>query len=198
MSGEPTRITLLQRIRDQHDEGAWKDFVVYYRPYILAVLRNLGERGAGADDLAQEVLLRTWKALPQFRYQAGGCKLRTWLGLICRNTLRSRRRQEQSRLSREGLDDAAVESDPEIEEIAEREWRLYLSNLAWKNIEGSFAASVKESFLLTAAGATSVEVAAKLGLAESSVRVNKQRLTAALCKEILRLKSQLDFPEHGD
>ena len=192
---DSTRITLVHRIRDQHDESSWEDFVVHYRPYIFAVLRNMGVQNAAADDLVQEVLLRTWKALPEFDYRPGGCKLRTWLGLICRNTLRSQVRKDQSRQVRESrIDAAGLDTDPEIEVIVEKEWRLYISNLAWHNIEGSFADNVKQSFLLSAAGENSLAIAAKLGLAESSVRVNKQRVTAALCKEILRLESQLDFP----
>ena len=52
---DSTRITLLQRIRDQHDESSWEDFVVHYRPYIFAVLRNICTMNCGLRSRLHEV-----------------------------------------------------------------------------------------------------------------------------------------------
>ena len=82
-------------------------------------------------------------------------------------------------------------SEPEIDELAEKEWQRYISKLAWDKIRDRFAPAVQQSFLLCSQGQSSVEAGKQLGLAESSVRVNKQRVTAALCKEIIRLDNEL-------
>ena len=33
-----TRVTLLQKLRDRHDDEAWEDFVKYYKRFVAAVL----------------------------------------------------------------------------------------------------------------------------------------------------------------
>ena len=195
MSAAPTRVTLLQRLRLGQDEPAWEEFASLYRPYIVAILVKLRVDHHDAQDLAQEVLLRAWKALPSYEYRAGSCRFRTWLGLICRNALYNDIRHRNAK-SRQGLDSADLPAAnlPEIEAIAEKEWQLHISALAWKNVRGRFAETVQQCFLLSAQGLSSAEIAARLGLADSSVRVNKQRLASALCKEIVRLDSDLDLP----
>ena len=80
-------MTLLQRLRNRQDEASWADFAGYYLPFIRAVLRQLGAASADLEDLSQEVLLRAWKALPEFTYQEGRCQFRTWLGQLCRYSL---------------------------------------------------------------------------------------------------------------
>ncbi len=189
---QETRVTLLQRLRNRQDEASWADFAGYYLPFIRAVLRQLGAASADLEDLSQEVLLRAWKALPEFTYQEGRCQFRTWLGQLCRYSLLNSIRHDKTKSRQQPEHFTVAESsDPEIEAIAEQEWQTYISQLAWSNIRERFTESVQQSFLLSAEGLTSVEIAKRLKLAESSVRVNKQRLTAALCKEIVRLDNEL-------
>jgi RNA polymerase sigma factor (sigma-70 family) len=190
---QPTHITLLQRVRNQQDEKSWQEFTTFYRGYIYAVLHRLGMNHHDAEDLSQEVLLKAWKALPDYECRQVQGQFRNWLSHVCINTLRSshRRMNTQGRKQPEFLD-LEHSSEPEIEALAEKEWRVYISDLAWKQIKERFSESVQQSFLLSAEGLNSTEVARRLGLAESSVRVNKQRVTAALCKEIVRLDIELN------
>ena len=37
-----TRQTLLQKIKDTHNEDSWNEFVAIYRPYIFVIIKNLG------------------------------------------------------------------------------------------------------------------------------------------------------------
>jgi RNA polymerase sigma-70 factor (ECF subfamily) len=68
----------------------------------------LGDRAA-AEDLAQEVFVRIWKALPGFR---GDSSLSTWVFAIARNTCLSRRRREAARHAA-SLDVAQVRAEAE-------------------------------------------------------------------------------------
>ena len=192
MAEKITRITLLQRLRDRQDESSWTDFAHYYQPFIHAVLRQLGANTQDAEDLCQTVLVKAWKVLPEFQYRPGECQFRTWLGRICHHTINSeyRRRNTLRRSEPEHLE-IALSSEPEIDAVTELEWQRYISDLAWKNIQGLFAENVRQSFLLAASGLNSTDIALRLGLAESSVRVNKSRVIAALCKEIVRLDNEL-------
>ncbi|MEN9362640.1 MAG: hypothetical protein RL095_4175 [Verrucomicrobiota bacterium] len=189
---QSTRVTLLQRLRLQQDDASWADFCRYYQPFIRAVLMQLGSSSDEVEDLGQEVLLRSWKSLPTFEYREGQCRFRTWLGQICRHCLVDARRREQAQRRRLTPDFAPpLSSDAEIEALAEDEWQSYISDLAWSNIQERFTEAARQSFLLGTEGLTSVEIAARLGIPDSSVRVNKQRITSALYKEIVRLDNDL-------
>ncbi|MEN9358614.1 MAG: hypothetical protein RL095_149 [Verrucomicrobiota bacterium] len=192
MSRKETRVTLLQRLRDRQDEKSWAEFLHAYQPFLLGLLRQLGAQRQDAEDICQEVLVKAWKALPAYQYREGQCQFRTWLSRICRNTLRTSVR-DRSTLSRSAPENLEMEesSEPEIDAIAEKEWQRYISRLAWENIRDRFSPHVQQCFQLCSQGQSSVEVGKQLGLAESSVRVNKQRVTAALCKEIIRLDNEL-------
>src|SRR5713226_2668211 len=73
----------------------------YQRKVFRLAYSMLGNE-ALAEDMAQEIFLRVWKALPAYRGQAS---LSTWIYTISRNTCLSRRKQAASNsrsLSEEG------------------------------------------------------------------------------------------------
>jgi RNA polymerase sigma-70 factor (ECF subfamily) len=65
----------------------------YHAKVFRLAYSMVGDRAA-AEDLAQDVFVRIWKALPGFR---GESALSTWVFAIARNTCLSRRRREAAR-----------------------------------------------------------------------------------------------------
>ena len=53
---QPTRASLLIRIRNQADREAWSQFVEIYAPLIYGFGRNRGLQDSDAADLTQDVL----------------------------------------------------------------------------------------------------------------------------------------------
>ena len=105
-----TRQTLLQKIQHDHDESSWREFDEIYRPYVAAVIRKLGLSESLIDDLVQDVMLKIWKALPDFEYRPDHCHFRSWLSRICRNTVinfYNKRSSRQDRMT--DSDEAALE-----------------------------------------------------------------------------------------
>ena len=190
-----TRKTLLERVKKLRDDNSWEDFVLYYKGYIFAVIQGMGMSNQDAEDLSQRVLLKLWKNLPDYEYRPGSCKFRTWLCTVIRSEVYSWLRSQQSQDRRiekykNNLDDDSF-SVPEIEKIAENEWKDHIGKMAWENIKDSFSQNVIEAFLMFTDGKTTREIAEHLGVEENTVNVYKKRVRDKLCKEINLLDSEL-------
>ncbi|MCM8536777.1 MAG: RNA polymerase sigma factor [Lentisphaeraceae bacterium] len=193
-----TRVTLLEKIRDQHDETSWEDFVYYYKQYIYVVVRSMNLNHHDAEEIVQIVLLKVWDKLPEFQYDSEKGRFRGWLcrvtGNIVKNFLRSRKSQINRVEKMQKQDEENYLNNvslPEIEKISSREWENYIANMAWNNIEKDFTENVKECFLLMADDLPVAEIAEKFGISESSVYVYKKRVQDRLFAEINRLENDL-------
>ncbi len=82
-SGWPTtRITLLQRVADQHDHRSWECFVNIYGPLIYRYSQRRGLQESDAMDVVQDVLLQVSQAMSGFRYDVERGRFRNWLGAV--------------------------------------------------------------------------------------------------------------------
>ena len=194
-----TRVTLLQKLSDRHDEDAWRDFVAYYRGFIYGLIRRMGLSHSDADEVVQLVLLKSWDKLPDFRYDPSRGKFRGWLGRVTGNAVKNYLRDCTGRYvaleNENGItinEKEFLSSESEIDRLAEEEWREYLPKLALKNIAGDFGDNVKQVYQLMLAGKMPEEIAAEVGIAVSSVYVYKKRIQDKLTVEIRRLERELD------
>jgi RNA polymerase sigma-70 factor (ECF subfamily) len=103
---------LLQRCQD-NDRAAFDEIVGLYQGKIYNyILRMTGDRD-DADDLAQEVFLRMYTSLPNFRNQAS---LGTWLFRIASNLCIDRfRRNKKRRAIAYSLDEAVADDEGHVE-----------------------------------------------------------------------------------
>jgi RNA polymerase sigma factor (sigma-70 family) len=197
-----TRETLLTRIRDRHDDASWEDFVYYYRRYIYNLVRRMNVGHHDADEVTQKVIIKAWQKLPEFRYDPGRGRFRGWLCMVAGNEVkdffRSRKRtclmtdlQNAEGGKETDFEDFGNITEPEIEKIAEHEWRNYVVKLAWKNLESALDEKAKNCFLGIAHGDTPREIAKRLEIAESSVYVYKKRVQDKLRVEVMRLNREL-------
>ena len=80
---------------------------------------------------------------------------------------------------------------PEIEDIADREWKLFLANAAWEKVEKELTDKVKDTYLMLLKGKKMDEVAETLGIQKNTVYVYKLRVIEKIQKEIKRLEEEL-------
>src|ERR1700757_1361148 len=80
-----TRASLLVRLRDSGDAGAWQEFVRLYAPLIYGFARKRGLQDADAADLMQEVLRSLSSAAHRLEYDPGRGTFRGWLFTVTRN-----------------------------------------------------------------------------------------------------------------
>ena len=65
------------------DEAAFSRIVTAYERLVYSTLKSKVMSGEDAMDLSQEVFIKIWRALPNWR---GDCKLSTWIYKVCVNT----------------------------------------------------------------------------------------------------------------
>jgi len=86
-------IRLMLRVRDD-EAGAFEELVEHYQHRLVAVMNHLVGNAEEAEDLAQEVFLRVYRARKKYRPRS---KFSTWLFTIANNlalnSLRSRQRK---------------------------------------------------------------------------------------------------------
>lgn len=193
-----TRVTLLQKLRDRHDDEAWEDFVKYYKRFVAAVLVQMKLDAHDRDDIQQVVMLKAWKVLPEFDYEQSKGRFRNWLAVITRNEARTFLRKKYRQFDLEGGErQEALKTlsdswqDPEIEKISKEEWKKYIVTLAWENISGSLSQKVRQCYELLNDAVNVADIALRLSIQENSVYVYRKRVEKQMMKEILRLEEQL-------
>ena len=107
-----TRVSLLERLRKGADNVAWQLFVDLYTPLIYRFARRQGLQDADAQDVAQKVMARVFKAIANFFYDSQRGRFRNWLGTITVHEIS--RHRERARRATKGL------GGDEGESIAER------------------------------------------------------------------------------
>ena len=188
----PTRASLLVRIRDARDDGAWVRFVEVYGPLVYDYGRRQGLQDADAADLTQEVLLAVAGAAGRFAYDPRKGSFRGWLFTVARtkriNFSTARGRQPR------GTGDPAVadrlDALPGREGEGEAEWdrsyRQRLLDWAAEGVRGEFSEPTWQSFWRTAVVLESPQtVAAALGTSVGAVY-------AAKCRVLARIRDRIE------
>ena len=154
-----TRVTLLQKLKDNHDDSAWSDFAYYYRNYIYNIARRMNFGHDDADEIVQLVLLKSWKKLGEFDYDSEKGRFRGWLCRVTGNEIRNYFRDQKKRFvsienfkTEDGHDFLEQSAQPEVEKIAEEEWEEYVPRLAWKNIQDTFGENARQTYKLFTGG----------------------------------------------
>ncbi len=194
-----TRQTLLARIRDQHDEKSWEEFIDYYQCYIFAVVHNMNVSHHDSEDIVQSVMLKSWQKLPEFEYAKQKGRFRGWLATVTRNEVSNfirKRKWELNNIDSTELSEKQNSylegiSLPEIEEISIREWKVYIAEKAWNNICKQLPKESTEAFLMLADNISPKDVAEKTGIPIDNLYVYKARIKKRLLQEIKNLEEEL-------
>jgi len=193
-----TRVTLLARLKKSGNDTAWKEFESIYRGFILSLIVRMGIGQHDAEDISQTVLTKVWQKIEDFEYNQNKGRFHNWLAAMTRNTVRDFFRTRKNFIT--GRDSVEYQEDygeierqilPEIETLAREEWVLHITNLAWENIKEGIYETKREVFKMVSKEIPASEIAKKLGISETSVRVYKAEVFEKMRTEIRRLNQEL-------
>ena len=194
----PTRITLLAKLKKTENTTAWLEFEGIYRGFILSLIVRMGINQHDAEDISQAVLTKVWQKIEDFEYNQNKGKFHNWLAAITRNTVRDFFRTKKNFITgRDSVEyqehylDIEEQVLPDIENLAREEWVLHITNLAWENIKADIYESKQAVFKMVSKEIPNKQIAKKLGISEASVRVYKAEVFEKMRIEITRLNQQL-------
>lgn len=190
-----TRITLLEKIRDSHDDQAWEEFIYYYQKYVDVILRRMSVPEQHLDELCHRIMITLWRKIPDFEYKRGKVLFRTWLCVVVENQARNFFR-EQNALKRQSHGNALdvlleIPGESELADLIEREWNVYVSKLAWDTISRELPDYCRLTFEAHLAGKSAEEIMEEHSIRLNTVHVYLKRCRDKLKKEIKRLTNEL-------
>jgi len=169
MPADETIIELLQAGRGQE---AFEQLVPAYRRRVFGLAYGILRDRAAAEDLAQEVFVKLWQALPRFD---GRAQLSTWIYAITRNAAVSALRTRRPSAS---LSDASVTA--EVEGIAAEPFAEPADGQLRRHIE-ALPEKQRQAITLYYLDERPVEeVAGMMGLPANTVKTHLHRARASL------------------
>jgi RNA polymerase sigma-70 factor (ECF subfamily) len=156
---------------DAKVEAEFKRQLVALIPHLRAFARTLAGEPAGADDLAQDAMMKAWDARASYQM---GTNMKAWTFMILRNQFYSEKRRSwrQTQLDQEAAERTLVAVDDPEAPVALDELRLGLSMLP---------AEQREALILVGAGGFAYEEAAEIcNCAVGTVKSRVSRARRAL------------------
>ncbi|CAN5831547.1 sigma-70 family RNA polymerase sigma factor [soil metagenome] len=157
--------------RSPAEDEAFKRELVKLIPHLRAFARTLAGEPAGADDLAQDAMMKAWDARKSFQM---GTNMKAWTFMILRNQFYSEKRRSwrQTQLDQEAAERTLVAVDDPEAPVALDELRLSLAMLP---------AEQREALVLVGAGGFAYEEAAEIcNCAVGTVKSRVSRARRAL------------------
>lgn len=189
-----TRISLVARLKDVRDGGAWVEFLDLYQPLVVRLLRRRGLQDADAEDLSQDVLMAICRRIEGWKHNGRKGAFRSWLYVVSKNlmlNLLTRERQCLVGVSAAELD-ALLDERATVSNASELEYRRELLARGAELIRREFRESTWTAFWRSAVEHFPIsEVAEELHMSEGAVYIARSRVMARL-REVA-----LDFEEDG-
>lgn len=182
---DPTRTSLLLRVKDPRDQVAWGEFHELYAPLLYAYARARGLSHDDAEDVRATCYETLVKQLPDFEYDKAKGGFKAWLRmLVQRRVVDLWRRQRQEQAGSHELGELA-DPTPAPDELWEQSWRSQHLQFC---LERARALVPQQSYavfrLLVDEDCAVAEVCQRLGLNANQVYKAKARVLACIREEM--------------
>lgn len=123
------------KLAQQGDKEAFSVLVRNYQNKVFGLAINIVRNHETADDLAQEIFIKAYQALPRFRFQS---EFSTWLYQIAINHIRDhlrKHKKEKNDLRLDEIPEISGEEKEASEQMANRQEEEYRKRLLREKLE---------------------------------------------------------------
>jgi RNA polymerase sigma-70 factor (ECF subfamily) len=197
-----TSPSLLLRIRNAADAGAWQEFLEIYAPIVRDYCLQRRLQASDVDDIVQEVMTTVSTAIRKFDYDPTKGNFRSWLGTLAANRIRNHlAKQNNHKIQSFDNEDflgaglghtGQLCTDPDstwVEVFSERIFqaacqriRPEVSDLHWSCFEATWVRNENAA-----------DVARSLNIPVHQIYVNKSRVLKRLEAEVKMLAEEVPF-----
>ncbi len=201
----PTRLSLLERLRDLEDHTSWQEFFDIYWKLIYYAALKAGLSDADAEDVVQETIIGISRNMENFRYEPEVCSFKGWLMRVTRSRIVDHVRKSRSAAlsfvpltthAPGGEEEERADSGPSekvFETLWNEEWHKNLFDAAMERVKRQVPPEQYQIFFLSTVKAMPArDVGELLGASVPKVYVVRHRI-ARLIKREIRLLEQKSF-----
>lgn len=173
--------SLLERLRNPHEQDAWNRFADLYTPLLYYWLRRAGLPENDAADLVQEIFLVLVAKLPTFEYRRDG-NFRGWLYTLTINKVREVQRRKRLPTVNGVVDLPERDAQPQLEEA---DYRRHIVKQMLHILEDQFPPSTWQYFqAYVVEGQDAHVVATRFKVSVGTVYTAKSKVLARLREEL--------------
>lgn len=199
----PTRVSLLEKLKDMNDSASWERFFELYSHLIYGVARKAGLNDADAQDVLQDTVITVAKQMPGFKYDPAVGRFKGWLMRVTHSRIMDLKRKRSyerdgERQPREvpleptDLEQVPASGEFDLEATWAEEWKLHIFEAASKRVREQVDPLEFQAFQLHAMnGVPAKTVARKLKMKLSSVYFAKYKLHILLRKQVRLLERRM-------
>ena len=198
---QPTRRSLINRLRNCEDQESWREFFKTYWKLIYSFAIRCGCTDAEAEEVVQETVISLARKMPEYRYEPEVCSFKGWLMHVTNwrviDQLRKRRPGNAAPLAIDAataklVDELASPGASDLESLWEDEWQKNLIAAAMERVKRKVNAEYYQIFhLLLIKQQSPRKVAGLLKISMARVYLAKHRVASLVQKEIKMLTKKL-------
>jgi len=201
---QPTRQSLLSRLRDWQDQAGWREFFDTYWRLIYKVARDSGLADAEAQDVVQETFIYLSRRMPNFRYDRARGSFKSWLRVVTRSRIHVHVRKEKRHTDQVRGPSASLDAEPDAVEFADpagdaldqvwqREWEENLLEAALRRVRSKVSSQQLLIFRLASLEQLPLtQVARKLGVSLPQIYLARHRVGKLFKSEVLHLRRETE------
>jgi RNA polymerase sigma factor (sigma-70 family) len=199
----PTRLSLLERLKNRDDSLSWRGFFETYWRLIYNVARKSGLSEHEAEEVVQETVIGVSRNIEHFNYDPNRGSFKSWLLQMTRwrilDQLKNRRREQSkfvplTHAAESNEHTSAVEAISSsnsfgMSDLWEKEWRNNLLEAALERIREEVSPRHFQVYYFHVIQEESVRTVCRMfGVNTAQVYLIKHRISALLKKEVKRLE----------
>lgn len=202
---QPTRHTLLHRLKDHDDAVSWQEFFNRYWRFIYSVALHAGLRDEEAQDVVQETVISVAKTIGSFKYDRDRCTFKGWLVHLTKCRIADHLRKRARQLPAEAMsgghngDDTPTDlleripdpAGPALDAVWDEEWRNNLLATALDAVKEEVSPQQFQIFHSHVVKGWPVkQVTQAFGVNVGQVYLAKHRVGTAVNKAMQRLEKE--------